>query len=273
MSMANYELNLAQRANQFGSSVLSRTFVHVRGVGLARESKLWAAGATDWDALLDLYRRGSVGATYRRLLEAVEQSKAALQAGDAGFFHDRLPSRERWRLYPDFADRAAFIDIETTGLSCEFDKVTVVGLYAGHEFRSFVRGKNLRDFPGAVAHFPLIVSFNGAQFDVPFLRATFPSFRPRAHIDLRFPLRRLGYSGGLKEIERAVGLVRPRGIREVDGFEAVQLWRQHEQGDRQALERLLEYNRHDVMNLVPLATVMLNGMRERFKLTTMPRGR
>ena len=60
---------------------------------------------------------------------------------------------------------------------------------------------------------------NGATFDVPFLQTAFPRFKPLAHLDLRYPLRRLGLTGGLKEIERTAGIKRPRHLREVDGFD------------------------------------------------------
>lgn len=141
--------------------------------------------------------------------------------------------------------------------------MNVIGLYDGHRFQKFIRGKNLEAFPRAAKKFPLLVSFNGAQFDMRFLRAAFPGFDPAAHVDLRFPLERLGYSGGLKAVERAFRIRRPKGVREIDGFEAIRLWRRYEAGDRRALDRLVEYTRHDVVNLVPLAKGMLRGMRRK----------
>ena len=40
-----------------------------------------------------------------------------LACRDAAFFKPHLPAKEAWRLYSEFADRALFLDIETTGLS------------------------------------------------------------------------------------------------------------------------------------------------------------
>ena len=107
----------------------------------------------------------------------------------------------------------------------------------------FVNGINLDQFPAYVAQFPLLVTFNGSQFDVPFLRAHFPEARlDQAHIDLRFVLRSLGYRGGLKAIERNLGLTRDAAIQGVDGFEAVRLWHRYRRGDRAALMKLALYN-------------------------------
>ncbi len=75
---------------------------------------------------------------------------------------------------------------------------------------------------------------------------------PPAHIDLRFFLRRLGYRGGLKTIERECNLSRGSDIDGMDGFDAVLLWRAYQEGDRSALERLLRYNTADIVHLKPL---------------------
>lgn len=234
--------------------MLQHTFVHAAGVGPTTERKLWSAGIHTWDAFLALHREGKLPfPNLVRLAPMVEESRAALKRSDLGFFSDRLKSADQWRMYREFSKRAAFVDIETTGLSPDFDQITIVGLLAGGRFYSFVDGKNLDEFPRIVAEYPLVITFNGAQFDLPFLRKRFSSFNPVAHIDLRYPLSRLGYRGGLKLIERKLGIIRPDHLREVDGYEAVRLWSEHRRGKAGALEQLVDYCRHDVMNMKPLA--------------------
>ncbi len=89
---------------------------------------------------------------------------------------------------------------------------------------------------------------------MPFLRARFPHARlDQAHIDLRFVMASLGYKGGLKVVENALGLRRDPAIQGVDGFEAVRLWHLYRRGNRVALEKLILYNLTDVANLVALA--------------------
>ncbi|RLB27128.1 MAG: exonuclease, partial [Deltaproteobacteria bacterium] len=38
----------------------------------------------------------------------------------------------------------------------------------------------------------------------------------------------------------------------MDGFDAVLLWRAYQAGDKSALERLIQYNTADIVNLKPL---------------------
>ncbi len=123
----------------------------------------------------------------------------------------------------------------------------------GGRLALFVEGINLSQFPAYIQQFPLLVTFNGSQFDVPFLRAHFPKARlDQAHIDLRFALASLGYRGGLKAVERTLGLRRDLAIQGVDGFEAVRLWHCYRRGDRRALQKLILYNLTDVVNMVEL---------------------
>ena len=186
--------------------MLHHTFIHLPGVGPHRERTLWQQGILDWDGFLEaadncLLRQR----VYESAVPLVRQSLDAATAGDLGFFRVHLPSREMWRLYPDFSDQALFLDIETTGLESEYHDVTVIGALGGGKLALFVKGFNLDQFPAYVAQFPLLVTFNGSQFDVPFLRGI--SRRPldQAHIDLRFVFRSLGYRGGLKAIEKNPG--------------------------------------------------------------------
>ncbi len=237
--------------------MLRHTFLHLPGIGSYRERALWERGILDWDRFLAAAETGDLPErVYQQGVAILHQSSAAAAAADVDFFHRLLPQREMWRLCPDFAQRALFLDIETTGLSPWGDEVTVIGCLSGGRLALFVRGVNLDEFPAYVRQFPLLVSFNGSQFDVPFLRAHFPRARlDQAHIDLRFVLHSLGYRGGLKAVERSLGLRRHQAIREVDGFEAVRLWRRHQRGDPSALETLLLYNLTDVVNLVELLEI------------------
>lgn len=234
--------------------MLQHTFVHAAGIGPATEKKLWLAGARTWDDFLLMQRESTARfRTMARLTPFIEESHAALRQRDVGFFSSRLKSADQWRVYRDFSHHAAFVDIETTGLSSDFDEITMIGLFAAGKFHAFVQGQNLDQFPVAIAEHPLVITFNGAQFDLPFIRKRFPSVNPKAHIDLRYPLASLGYRGGLKQIERKLGIVRPDHLREVDGFEAVRLWSEYRRGNAAALTQLIDYCRHDVLNMMPLA--------------------
>ena len=89
--------------------------------------------------------------------------------------------------------------------------------------------------------------------------AHFPEARlDQAHIDLRFVLASLGHKGGLKAVERRLGLHRDPAIDGVDGFEAVRLWHRYRRGDKAALETLILYNTTDVVNLVELVEIAVD---------------
>ena len=235
-------------------------------------NKGFSTGTDSWRPPRRDQLRGRIRESW---LQLVRGSIDALAIGDVGFFKPLLPSREAWRLYSEFADRALFLDIETTGLSGEYDEVTLIGALCNGELALFINGINLDQFPAYIERFPLLVTFNGSQFDVPFLRAHFPHARlDQAHIDLRFVLASLGYKGGLKVIENRLHLHRDPAIQGVDGFEAVRLWHLYRRGDKRALEKLILYNLTDVANLVELAEtgVGLKSRRMAFPGQAPPRG-
>jgi uncharacterized protein len=242
--------------------MLENTFVHLPGIGPRRERWLWEHGCLDWHRFLTALEAGEIGrGKFQIVSPLVWQSIEALAAGDATFFSARLPGRETWRLYPNFAEQALFLDIETTGLSAHYHDVTVIGALNGGNLALFINGINLDEFPAYVARFPFLVTFNGSQFDVPFLRTHFPDARlDQAHLDLRFALASLGYKGGLKAVERSLGVNRAAEIQGVDGFEAVSLWYRYRRGDLAALRKLALYNLTDVVNLVGLARIAVDRL-------------
>ena len=231
--------------------MLRRTFCHVPGVGLQSEHRLWAAGAVSWDAVA---QSGAVlpGRQRERIIRHVEESEQRLAARDAAFFTRTMPASEHWRIYSQFRDSVAYVDIETTGLGGPGDYITTIALYDGRGIRHYVHGRNLADFAGDIQAYRLLVTYNGKCFDLPMLRRSFGLPLDQAHIDLRYVLASLGYTGGLKGCERRLGLDRG-DLADVDGYFAVLLWQEYRRhGDLQALETLLAYNIRDVVNLEPL---------------------
>jgi uncharacterized protein len=243
--------------------MLRQTFLHVPGIGYATEERLWRAGVRGWDDVsAGRHERIVPGRVARRLEDWVEASESALRKGRYRYFAENLPPREHWRAWPDFRDHAAYVDIETTGLDIGRDALTVVGVFDGRKTRSFVKGRNLEQLPQALEGRRLLVTFNGARFDLPFLRRAFPRMRlDQIHVDVMGPLRRLGFHGGLKRIEARLGIERSVPTVGLNGFDAVRLWRDYEAGNEDALDSLLEYNREDCVNLQPLTTFAYDGLR------------
>lgn len=246
--------------------MIRSTFQLAPGVGPYRERQIWSAGITTWDS----FPRHGVAVSPRldgRLREALAAAADALSAGDADRLASMVPHRERWRLYAAFAADAGFLDIETDG----GDLVTAVGVLDRHGPRVYLRGRDLEAFPEATAGWKVVVTFNGASFDLPILRRAFPGWRPPlAHVDLRHLWWRLGHQGGLKLLEKETGVGRPDHLDGVDGWQAVRLWRRHLDGDRGALRLLAEYNLYDAVNLRTLMDLGYNRLVERLSLPAAP---
>jgi len=238
--------------------MLQNTFVHVPGVGLKTERHLWRTGVRSWqDVTAGAELRLPLG-TATLVRRYIAESAGHLSAGNPGYFAGRLPSSELWRMFPEFRDSVAFLDIETTGLGGPSDYITTICLYDGRRIRYYVRGVNLQDFAEDVARYRLIVSYNGKTFDIPFIRNHLQLAMDQAQIDLRYVLASLGYKGGLKGCEHKLGLSRGE-LEGVDGYFAVLLWFDYlNNGNDRALETLLAYNITDVVNLATLMPLAYN---------------
>ena len=253
--------------------MLRSTFCHLPGIGPVSEAALWRSGCRSWD---DFHRGGGpddIPTPRRQQYEAeLRRSEEALSRRDAAYFADRLPPGEIWRIAPEFRDEIAYLDIETTSLSPFEGIVTVVTVHGGGKTRSFVADDDLEELPAYLRRFPVLATFNGRLFDVPFLQVRFPQWvPPGAHIDLRYVLYRIGQAGGLKRIEERLGIARSDGVKGVDGLEAVRLWHAYRSGREGALERLVAYNRADTVNLEPLLDLAVRQLSARFRsLGAMP---
>jgi uncharacterized protein len=145
----------------------------------------------------------------------------------------------------------AYLDIETTGLSPRFNELTVVGVLTSDKSDHFtqlvgpeITAKAVKELLKGV---DCLYTFNGKRFDIPFICQRLNITVSHPHVDLMHVCRQHGYVGGLKKIERELGIARQDMA--VDGFEAVRLWYAWLKGSHEALKRLKEYNREDVYNL------------------------
>jgi uncharacterized protein len=157
----------------------------------------------------------------------------------------------------------AYIDIETTGLSPDRSEITVVGiyLYRGNEGK-FVQlvGRDIcaDAIMEALEGVDVIYTYNGQRFDLPFIHSACGVDLTRLfrHDDLMFHCWRKNLRGGLKSVERQLGI--NRDDKEVDGLEAVRLWHKYvDSFDLEALEKLCAYNKEDVVNLKVLRDMLL----------------
>jgi len=230
---------------------VENSFVGAEGIGETIERRLWTQGVTHWEQF-DHDCEG-VGPTRAERIESfIQGGREAIADDDVSYFEQAFPTGSRWRLYESFRDRACFFDIETTGLDKRSSVVTTVSLHQDGQTETLVRGDDLTrtGLAGAFEDAGLLVTFNGARFDIPFLEHNFDISLEQPHLDLMPTCRKISLSGGLSAVEDALGI--GRDLPDVDGREAVRLWHEHERGVDGALDRLIEYNREDTENMKPV---------------------
>lgn len=230
---------------------LENSFVLFPGIGEKTEKKLWNDNITHWDHLEDSSKYSD------KLHEHREKARKNLEVENSLYFKNNLPNKSLWRGYKNFRENVTFFDIETTGLKPERNKTTTVSFYRKGESKTLIRGQDLTQekLEQEIFESSMLVSFNGKRFDQPFLEKSFDMNIEKPHIDLMYMCKRLGYSGGLKKIEKELKI--QRELEDIDGREAIRLWKKYENnGNEEALDKLVRYNQYDAENLQDLLEIV-----------------
>jgi uncharacterized protein YprB with RNaseH-like and TPR domain len=156
----------------------------------------------------------------------------------------------------------AYLDIETTGLSLFANELTVIGIYKENG-NDNGNDNGITQFVGdeicssslrqAMKNITKLYTYNGARFDLPFIKAKLNVDLTKycRHEDLMYSCWRRKLFGGLKGVERQLGI--ERTLPDVNGIIAIQLWHKYKRdGDKDSLVTLLKYNEEDVLNLKTL---------------------
>jgi len=237
--------------------MLNYSFLHIPSIGQKTESKIWKNGIRTTEEFIESQIKSIPTKTRDKIISHINTSTS--KAEDPHHYYDNLPSSEQWRIFERFQKNTAYIDIETTGLSTYRDEITTIALYDGENIKHYVNGINLDDFEDDIFQYKVIVTYNGKTFDIPFIENFFNIEIPHCHLDLRYILKSLGYSGGLKSCEKQLGIGRGDDLDGVDGFMAVLIWNHYQRrNDKKALETLLAYNIEDVLNLEYLMITAYN---------------
>lgn len=244
---------------------IENSFILAPGIGKKTEEKLWKSKVTHWKDFPD--NDIVTGKRKEKVKQFLDKAKKNLEVDNTHFFNKNLPNKEKWRIYRNFEEKTCFFDIETTGLDKKRNKVTTITFHRGDETKTLVRGDNLNreTLKQEIFKSKVLVSFNGKRFDQPFLEHNFNLDIETPHIDLMYPCKQLGYTGGLKKIEKDLQI--ERELEDIDGREAVKLWKKYEKNDNEnALQKLVKYNKYDTVNLKSL----LETVHKQLKSTKTP---
>ncbi len=246
--------------------MLKESFIFLQGVQRISERRIWQQGINNWESYLN---NKVIGISAKRKSfhrTQITQLKKAITDKDEEFFAKKFPKKESWRLYNLFKEEALYLDIETTHRG----DITVIGTYDGENQHFLVKGKNLDKYniERILQRKKLLITFNGKSFDIPIIQHYFGMKIQKPHIDLMHVLKKIGYEGGLKAIEKKLGIKRPEEVVEADGSDAVLLWNSYLlTGDDSFLMKLLMYNEQDCVNLKTLAEFAIPRLWEKTRCT------
>lgn len=232
--------------------LLYYTQSHIKGISTKKEADNWKNGIK---SLFEL--RESFGIQLGLFEDdPINSSITALESGSLDIFRNGLERPEYYRIAYSFPKKVMFLDIETTGLSKVYSYITLIGWMKDGEYKHVLHGNSISDFISDLNDSEVIVTFNGSIFDLPFIKSVYKDvdsiFIKKAHIDLRFFMRKYGYTGGQKEIEGMLNFKRPKTLCNTDGREAISLWYRFLKGDDNSLRTLLYYNCYDILGMIYL---------------------
>jgi len=172
-----------------------------------------------------------------------------------------IPSVLKYELMSGQEKFPAYLDIETTGLSSCTSELTIIGIHVENGRDEVVQliGEEIcrSGLMKAMKNVATLYTYNGSRFDLPFIRQKLDIDLTEhcPHTDLMYACWRRNLKGGLKAVERQVGI--NRKLTDVDGWVAVQLWYDYKsRGCKHSLNKLLEYNKEDVLNLKKLRAIL-----------------
>lgn len=146
-----------------------------------------------------------------------------------------------------------YLDIETTGLSPINDEITIIGLLCDNTFEQFTKNVNLKAYyidEFIMMYEPTeVVGYNSNKFDIVFMEEFgVETLANLKQTDLMIQCHSLNLKGGLKKVEQILDIERQH--EPLNFFQQKALWKKWiNNNDWVALDRLLAYNKEDVLNL------------------------
>lgn len=246
--------------------MIQNSFIFLEGIGKKLEKSIWKQGIKDWDFFVKKDKIKGISKSRKLYYDGqLLKAKKFLYSFDSSYFSRIMPQNEMWRLYDFFKEDAVFLDIEVDSIDINGD-ITVFGLYDGIVTKTMIKGINLNYnfLKKELQKYKLIVTFNGSSFDLPFIKKRYADLLPDiAHFDVKSVTKKVGLEGGLKQIEKALGIKREnRIVEELYNGDPLTLWKMFRAtGDDYYLNLLVEYNEEDVINLKKIAEYSIDKIK------------
>ena len=238
--------------------MITNTFLHFKGIGKSKETDFWNESIYNWG---DLMKKFSLvkKPSYKNIKKSdLQKSFKSLKTNDIKYFAERLPISQYWRLFREFKRKCLYLDIETTGSNKFPNEITTISTYDGKKIKYYVNGINLEEFKNNIFDYKLLITYNGRSFDIPFIERYFDINLDLHQIDLRYVFKSLDFKGGLKLIEKNLGIDR-QDLNDLNGFFAIHLWNEYScNNNKKALNTLIAYNIEDTINLETLMHIGYN---------------
>lgn len=237
----------------YKDSLLYISLIQVSHVSVKQEESYWKNGIVSIEDLISSSER-----QLSFLPSALEREVAYLM-NDAGHNVDKIASifekksgkKDFYRIAYSVPEYILFLDIETTGLSSVYHYITMVGWMMNGKYGCWIAGTDPTEMKEVCHKAKMIVTFNGARFDVKFLNNAFPdlNIEDKPNLDLMHFCKRFGFVHGQKKIEKELQFNRPKDVQDCNGKEAIALWYKFIFGEDNALDLLIEYNFYDISGM------------------------
>jgi hypothetical protein len=85
--------------------------MHIQGIGLKTERKIWQGGILNWNDFLNKQQVVFSNKRDDMIREEIERSCRSLNQIE--YFAKRLPNSEQWRLFNEYRSKLVYLDLET----------------------------------------------------------------------------------------------------------------------------------------------------------------
>ncbi|MFP4403800.1 MAG: ribonuclease H-like domain-containing protein [Candidatus Woesearchaeota archaeon] len=246
--------------------MIKNSFIFLDKISFKKEKFLWDSNIKDWNSFIKTKKIKNISKKFKTFYDLkLKEASNALIENNSSYFYDKFSFANSYRLFDYFSDEAVFIDIEVTGVK-RFDDIIAIGLFDGFDYKLMIKNVNLdmNFFFQEMKKYKIIVSFNGSCFDIPFIKKRYKNIIPKIPIiDLKYLALKLGFSGGLKNIEKQLKINRNIIVNRIRGGDPYRLWKMYfASGDKYYLKILKEYNEYDTINLKDITTILIKKMKE-----------